>query len=167
MIRGIVVRENGAAIEEFDESFIPDGDVLVDVAWSDLNFKDGLAVTGRPGVVRTTPLVAGIDLVGTVVESTSPRWAVGDAMILNGAGLSETKHGGYATQARVDGALKAGRPPRLEPEYLTYAVDHDGDLQIIKPDGEAFTVTNENAARLVSFLCMSATAILSKALAQQ
>ena len=103
MIRGIVVRENGAAIEEFDESFTPDGDVLVDVAWSDLNFKDGLAVTGRPGVVRTTPLVAGIDLVGTVVESTSPRWAVGDTMILIGAGLSETKHGGYATQASVDG----------------------------------------------------------------
>ena len=116
MIRGIVVRENGAAIEEFDESFIPDGDVLVDVACSDLNFKDGLAVTGRPGVVRTTPLVAGIDLVGTVVESTSPRWAVGDTMILNGAGLSETKHGGYATQARVDGERAVAVPDGLTAE---------------------------------------------------
>lgn len=63
-------------------------------------------------------------------------------------------------QARVDGALKAGRPPRPEPEYLTYAVDHDGDLQIIKPDGEAFTVTNENARRLVAFVSLQASAIL-------
>lgn len=63
-------------------------------------------------------------------------------------------------QARVDGALKAGRPPRPEPEYLTYAVDHDGDLQIIKPDGEAFTVDNANARRLVSFVALQASAIL-------
>lgn len=66
-------------------------------------------------------------------------------------------------QARVDGALKAGRPPRQEPEYLTYAVDHDGDLQIIKPDGEAFTVTNQNARRLVAFVSLQASAILMAA----
>ena len=71
MIRGIVVREGAVALEEFDEEFLGDGEVLVDVAYSDLNYKDALAVTGRPGVVRTTPLVAGIDVVGTVAEAVA------------------------------------------------------------------------------------------------
>ena len=103
MIRGIVVREGAVALEEFDEEFLGDGDVLVDVAYSDLNYKDALAVTGRPGVVRTTPLVAGIDVIGTVAESSDPRWTPGDWIVLNGAGLSETRNGGYATRARIDG----------------------------------------------------------------
>jgi hypothetical protein len=63
-------------------------------------------------------------------------------------------------QARVDGALKAGRPPRPEPEYLTYAVDHDGDLQIIKPDGEAFTIDSANAKMVVAVVALQASAIL-------
>ena len=113
MIRGIVVREGAVALEEFDEEFLGDGEVLVDVAYSDLNYKDGLAVTGRPGVVRTTPLIAGIDVVGTVAESDDPRWAPGDTIILNGAGLSETRNGGYATRARIDGALAVGLPEGL------------------------------------------------------
>ncbi|MBK7819526.1 MAG: acryloyl-CoA reductase [Tessaracoccus sp.] len=113
MIRGIVVREGAVALEEFTEEFLGDGDVLVDVAYSDLNYKDALAVTGRPGVVRTTPLIAGIDVVGTVAESDDPRWAPGDTIILNGAGLSETRNGGYATRARIDGALAVGLPEGL------------------------------------------------------
>ena len=103
MIRGIVVREGAVALEEFDEEFLGDGDVLVDVAYSDLNYKDALAVTGRPGVVRTTPLVAGIDVIGTVAESSDPRWTPGDWIVLNGAGLSETRNGGFSTRARIDG----------------------------------------------------------------
>ncbi len=113
MIRGIVVREGAVALEEFDEEFLGDGDVLVDVAYSDLNYKDALAVTGRPGVVRTMPLVAGIDVVGTVAESSDPRWRPGDWIVLNGAGLSETRNGGYATRARIDGELAVGLPDGL------------------------------------------------------
>ena len=84
-----------------------------DRADSDLNYKDALAVTGRPGVVRTTPLVAGIDVVGTVAESSDPRWRPGDWIVLNGAGLSETRNGGYATRARIDGELAVGLPDGL------------------------------------------------------
>ena len=77
--------------------------VTIDVEYSSLNFKDGLAVAGRPGVTRAYPIVAGIDLVGIVSASTDSRWAVGEQVLLNGAGLSETRHGGYAERAIVDG----------------------------------------------------------------
>lgn len=118
MIQGIVVRESGVELEQFDESFLGEGDVVVDVAYSDLNYKDALAVTGRPGVVRTTPLIAGIDLVGTVAESDDPRWSVGDWIVLNGAGLSETRNGGYSTRARIDGKLAVALPDGLSPESV-------------------------------------------------
>jgi len=81
---------------------LPDLDVLVEVDFSSLNFKDGLAVSGnRNKVARKLPLVAGIDLAGTVVESRSPAWRKGDKVVLNGFGLSETQWGGYARFARV------------------------------------------------------------------
>lgn len=118
MVRGIVVRESGVELETFDESFLGDGDVVVDVVYSDLNYKDALAVTGRPGVVRTTPLIAGIDLVGTVSESADPRWKPGDWIVLNGAGLSETKHGGYTTRARIDASLAVSIPDGMTPEAV-------------------------------------------------
>lgn len=115
-MRGIVVRDESVGLEGLDESMLTDGDVLVDVAWSDLNYKDALAVTGKPGVVRKTPLIAGIDLVGTVRESSNDRWQPGDTLVLNGAGLSETKHGGYATVARIDGELAVALPDAFTPE---------------------------------------------------
>ncbi|WP_027482888.1 acryloyl-CoA reductase [Deinococcus pimensis] len=80
---------------------LPDGDVLVAVEYSSLNYKDGLAVLGRPGVVRTYPMVPGIDLVGEVVESESARWRRGDRVILTGWGVGERHWGGLATLARV------------------------------------------------------------------
>ncbi len=81
---------------------LPDHDVLVEVAFSTLNYKDGLALSGnRNKVARKLPMVAGIDLAGTVVESRSPRWRAGDHVIVNGFGLSETHWGGYARYARV------------------------------------------------------------------
>ena len=86
------------------------------VGYSDLNYKDALAVTGRPGVVRQRPLIAGIDLVGRVVESPDERWAAGDWLVLNGAGLSETKNGGYATLARADADLAVRLPDGVTPE---------------------------------------------------
>jgi len=81
---------------------LPDDDVLVEVAFSTLNYKDGLALCGnRNKVARKLPMVAGIDLAGTVVESRSAQWRRGDKVVLNGFGLSETHWGGYSRYQRV------------------------------------------------------------------
>ncbi len=80
---------------------LPDNDVLVEVAYSTLNYKDGLAVSGRGRIARRTPLVGGIDLCGTVVESRVPEWKAGDKVMVNGWGLSETEFGGYARFAKL------------------------------------------------------------------
>ena len=104
MVQALVIREvpsnakpkRVSALEEVDESFLGDGATVVDVAYSGINYKDALALTGRPGVVKTTPLVAGIDTVGRVVSSPDSGFSPGDWVILNGAGQSETRHGGLA-----------------------------------------------------------------------
>ena len=75
----------------------------VDVAWSTINYKDGLALTGRAPILRKFPIVPGIDLAGVVTASTHPEWAPGDRVVLNGAGLGESSWGGLAQRARVDG----------------------------------------------------------------
>lgn len=115
-MRGIVVRDSGVALEDGCEELLADEGVLVEVVYSDLNYKDALAVTGRPGVVRKKPLIAGIDLVGRVVESADARWTPGQWLVLNGAGLSETRHGGYAELARADADLAVPVPDGLTPE---------------------------------------------------
>ncbi|AQX16633.1 MULTISPECIES: MDR family oxidoreductase [Tessaracoccus] len=115
-MRGIVVRDSGVALEDGCEELLADDGVLVEVVYSDLNYKDALAVTGRPGVVRQKPLIAGIDLVGRVVESADERWTPGQWLVLNGAGLSETRHGGYAELARADADLAVPVPDGLTPE---------------------------------------------------
>jgi acrylyl-CoA reductase (NADPH) len=91
------------ALTEFDEANLMDGDVTVRVEYSTVNYKDGLAVTGSAPVVRRFPMVAGIDLAGTVESSTHPNWKTGDKVILNGWGLGETHLGAYAEKARVKG----------------------------------------------------------------
>lgn len=90
------------SLEQLDRASLPPGDVLVRVHYSDLNYKDGLAVTGRPGVIRKFPMIPGIDLAGVVEESSSPDWKPGDEVVITGCGLSETAWGGYAELARVD-----------------------------------------------------------------
>ena len=90
------------SLEQLDRANLPSGDVLVRVLYSDLNYKDGLAVTGRPGVIRKFPMIPGIDLAGVVEESSSPAWKPGDEVVITGFGLSETAWGGYAEFARVD-----------------------------------------------------------------
>lgn len=101
----VLHREGGdviPAIEDIDESMLPEGDVLIDVAYSSLNYKDGLAVTNKGKIVRGEfPFVPGIDLAGTVVESDSPKWEVGDNVILTGWGTGEDRWGGYAERARA------------------------------------------------------------------
>lgn len=95
--------EQSSALRVVDDAFLMPGDVTVGVDYSSINYKDGLAIAGRPGVVRVWPLIAGIDLVGTVLRSEDERWTTGDRVILNGAGLGETHHGGLAERARVAG----------------------------------------------------------------
>jgi acrylyl-CoA reductase (NADPH) len=104
MFRALVLDKSpefSASVREVDDDFLPDGDVTVDIAWSTLNYKDGLAITNRSPVVRNWPMVAGIDGAGTVTGSSSPRWKAGDPIILNGFGVGETHKGCLAQRARL------------------------------------------------------------------
>jgi acrylyl-CoA reductase (NADPH) len=99
-----------ARLTDFDEKNLMDGDVTVRVEWSTVNYKDGLAVTGKAPVVRRFPMIAGVDFAGTVESSTHPNWKAGDPVILNGWGLGETHLGAYAEKARVKGDWLVRRP---------------------------------------------------------
>ncbi len=92
-----------AALTDFDEANLMDGDVIVRVEYSTLNYKDGLAITGKAPVVRRFPMIAGIDFAGTVESSTHPGWKPGDKVVLNGWGCGETHLGAYAGKTRVKG----------------------------------------------------------------
>ncbi len=92
-----------AALTQFDEAELMEGDVTVAVEWSTLNYKDGLAVTGKAPVVRRFPMIAGIDFAGTVEQSSHPDWKTGDKVVCTGWGLGETHLGAYAAKARVKG----------------------------------------------------------------
>lgn len=92
-----------AALTDVPESQLPEGDVTVAVEYSTLNYKDSLALTGSSPVVRSFPMVGGIDFAGTVEASSNPDHKVGDKVVLNGWGLSQTHWGGYAEKARVPG----------------------------------------------------------------
>ena len=91
------------ALTQFDEAELMAGDVTVRVEWSTLNYKDGLAVTGKAPVVRRFPMIAGIDFAGSVEQSSHPQWKAGDKVICNGWGMGETHLGAYAEKARVSG----------------------------------------------------------------
>lgn len=99
--------------EDIADAELGDGDVTVDIEWSGINYKDGLALAGNPGVMRTSPLIPGIDLVGIVAASRSARWSVGDPVLLNGWGIGETRNGGLATRAIVDGEWLVALPPTV------------------------------------------------------
>ncbi len=92
-----------AALTQFDEAELMEGDVTVAVEWSTVNYKDGLAVTGKSPVVRRFPMIAGVDFAGTVLDSSHPAWKAGDKVVSTGWGLSETHLGAYAEKARVKG----------------------------------------------------------------
>ena len=99
-----------ASVRAVDDSFLPDGDVTIQVDYSTLNYKDGLAITNRSPVVRSWPMVAGIDGSGTVTASTHAAWKVGDAVVLNGFGVGETHKGCLAQRARLKGDWLVRRP---------------------------------------------------------
>jgi len=92
-----------AAVVELDESQLPAGDVLAAIEYSTLNYKDGLAITNKGPVVRSWPMVAGIDGAGTVLESTHPKWKAGERFVHNGWGLGETRWGLMSGRARLQG----------------------------------------------------------------
>jgi len=100
-------------LTDFDEKDLMDGDVTVRVEWSTVNYKDGLAITGKAPVVRRFPMIAGVDFAGTVESSTHPNWKPGDQVVLNGWGLGETHLGAYAEKARVKGDWLVRRPPGI------------------------------------------------------
>lgn len=100
-------------LTDFDDKDLMDGDVTVAVDYSTLNYKDGLALTGKSPVVRRFPMIAGIDLAGTVESSSHPNWKPGDKVILNGWGLGETHLGAYAEKARVKGDWMVRLPANM------------------------------------------------------
>ena len=119
MFRGILIEkdESGyrAAVREIDEASLPDGNVTVRVSHSTLNYKDGLAITGKGPVVRKFPMVPGIDLAGIVEESTDPQYRPGDAVLLNGWGVGEGHWGGLAQKARLKGDWLIPLPAGFSP----------------------------------------------------
>ncbi len=114
MFKGILITKDDAGyqaqVQQIDDAVLPEGDVTVRVEWSTLNYKDGLAITGKAPVVRRFPLVPGIDFAGTVIESSNAAWKVGDKVILNGWGVGETHCGGLAQKARVKGEWLVPQP---------------------------------------------------------
>ncbi len=102
------------SLTQVDEAHLPEGDVLVDVSYSTLNYKDALAITGKAPVVRRFPMVPGIDFTGTVADSTHPDFKAGDQVILNGWGVGETHWGGLAERARVKGDWLVPLPDGLD-----------------------------------------------------
>ena len=110
--------ESGAphcAVTELDDAQLPAGEVLVQVSHSTLNYKDGLAITGKAPVVRTWPMVPGIDFAGTVLESSDARYRVGDGVVLNGWGVGEAHWGGLAQTARVKADWLVPLPAGMAP----------------------------------------------------
>jgi acrylyl-CoA reductase (NADPH) len=110
----LVLRETddgqAGALEQLTDADLPDGDVTVDVEYSSLNYKDGLALTGKGRIVRSYPMVPGIDLTGTVVASDSPDFAVGDAVISTGFNVGERYWGGYSQRQRLRSEWLVKRP---------------------------------------------------------
>ncbi|MBU6473414.1 MAG: oxidoreductase [Alphaproteobacteria bacterium] len=117
--RAIMVRNDGgttrAGLEELSLPDLMDGDVVVAVSHSTVNYKDGLAVTGRAPVVRKFPMIPGIDLAGTVETSSNPKFKPGDKVLINGYGLSENHFGGYSEFARVNAGWLVPLPAAFSP----------------------------------------------------
>jgi len=116
MFNALVLDKNpdfSASVREVDDAFLPGGDVTIAVEYSTLNYKDALAITNRAPVVRSWPMVAGIDGSGTVVASESSLWKVGDAVVLDGFGVGESHKGCLAGRARLKGEWLVRRPERF------------------------------------------------------
>ena len=117
MFKAILITKDDAGyqarLQDVDDALLPAGDVSVDVEMSTLNYKDGLAITGKSPVIRRFPLIPGIDFAGTVSASDHPAWHIGDRVILNGWGVGETHCGGLAQKARVRGEWLVALPQQF------------------------------------------------------
>jgi acrylyl-CoA reductase (NADPH) len=115
--KALRVDKNGEAVDvrfvEMVDEDLMEGDVTLQVTNSTVNYKDGLVMAGRPGVVQRYPMIAGIDLAGIVQSSRHPHFQSGDEVLLNGYGLSQTHYGGYAERARVPGEWLVKLPPNM------------------------------------------------------
>jgi len=114
----LITKDNAgiqAQIQRIDEARLPDDDVTVRIDYSTINYKDGLAITGKASVVRSYPMIPGIDFAGTVEQSNHPEWKPGDAVILNGWGVGEKHWGGLAQKARVRGDWLVRLPVAFSP----------------------------------------------------
>jgi acrylyl-CoA reductase (NADPH) len=110
----VVLQEPGPAqLIQLTDDDLPDGDVTVDVQFSSLNYKDGLAVSGKAKIARSLPMTCGVDFAGVVSSSDDSSFAVGDEVIVTGWGMSETRPGGYTARQRVPAALLTRRPDAL------------------------------------------------------
>ena len=122
-IRAVVAEQDAdgkvsASLKKLSLAELPDEDVLIDIAYSTVNYKDGLAVTGTLPICRKFPMVCGIDLSGTVVESRHPKWKAGDRVLANGYHLSEDYWGGYAEKQRVNGDFLVRVPEAFDLEQV-------------------------------------------------
>jgi acrylyl-CoA reductase (NADPH) len=119
-IRALIADETDGKVKgvlsKISTADLPDEEVLVGISYSTLNYKDALAITGRGKICRKTPMVCGIDLAGTVIESRSEEWKPGDRVLVNGFGLSETHWGGYAEQQRLKAEWLIRIPDTLSEE---------------------------------------------------
>ncbi|WP_027670726.1 MDR family oxidoreductase [Rheinheimera baltica] len=105
MFKGVLIEKDDsgyrAALKELDDAVLMDGDTLVNVAYSTLNYKDALAISGKAPVVRKFPMIPGIDLAGTVISCSSGKFKAGDEVLLNGFGVGEAHCGGLAQKAQL------------------------------------------------------------------
>jgi acrylyl-CoA reductase (NADPH) len=143
MFRAILLNKNDdgstrAELTQIDDAQLPpEGDVVVAVDYSTINYKDGLAITGKSPVVRKWPMVPGIDGAGTVISSSHPGWSQGDSVLLNGWGVGESHMGCLAERAKLKGAW-ASKPARsydkldaaapvvcnVQPTVCPHGIDH-------------------------------------------
>jgi acrylyl-CoA reductase (NADPH) len=118
MFRALWIERSGSgqvvSLRDLDDALLADGDVLVRVSWSTLNYKDALALTGRAPIVKRYPMIPGVDFAGEVERSDDPRWKPGDLVLLNGWGNGETRFGGLAQRARAGGDLLVAVPAAFD-----------------------------------------------------
>jgi acrylyl-CoA reductase (NADPH) len=120
MFKSIVIEKDDAdgyraSLQNLDDARLPDGDVTVQILYSTLNYKDALAITGKGPIVRTFPMVPGVDFAGIVEQSGDPRYQIGDKVILNGWGVGESHWGGLSQKARVKGGWLVPLPAAISP----------------------------------------------------
>ncbi|MEL6437284.1 MAG: MDR family oxidoreductase [Pseudomonadota bacterium] len=109
-------KKQSVALEDISVDDLMEGDVVVEVEATTVNYKDGLAITGKSPVVRRWPMIPGIDFAGTVITSDHAKWKAGDKVILNGWGVGEVHYGAYAAKARVNGDWLVSLPSAMSPQ---------------------------------------------------